>query len=225
MKTKTGDIMLWLWIPVTVILMLISCELFLPPSAIGYIVQENGPLELLQFAVLCMALVYALACLHAAMKDKQKWLSVFYGLAALGCFYIGGEEISWGQQFFKWATPELWLAVNDQQETNLHNTTSWLDQKPRLLIELGVVFGGLVLPLLLRYCGGIIPSWLKTIAPPGRMAVIAGIFLVVKILDKTGDISDFVFFKRGSEIIEIYIYYFILVYLYYMLRRSRKDYL
>lgn len=37
-------------------------------------------------------------------------------------FIIGaGEEISWGQRIFNWQTPEALAAINDQNETNLHN--------------------------------------------------------------------------------------------------------
>ncbi len=43
-------------------------------------------------------------------------------IGALGSLYIAGEEMSWGQHFFHWNTPEYWAEVNRQQETNLHNT-------------------------------------------------------------------------------------------------------
>ncbi len=52
--------------------------------------------------------------------------------------YFAGEEVSWGQHWLGWETPPAIAAVNDQQETNLHNTSSWLDQKPRLALELWV---------------------------------------------------------------------------------------
>src|SRR5690606_32673538 len=152
-------------------------------------------------------------CLKNTDFKTQKLLALWFTLAALGCLYTGGEEVSWGQQFFKWATPESWLAINDQQETNFHNTSSWLDQKPRLILELGVIFGGLVLPLINRKRPGLVPGWLKTIAPPAKFAVIASIVLIVKILDKIADHGGFALFHRPSEIIEIYIYYFILLYL------------
>ncbi len=38
-------------------------------------------------------------------------------------------------------------ALNDQGETNLHNMSSWLDQKPRTLLEIWVVIGGIVIPV------------------------------------------------------------------------------
>jgi hypothetical protein len=212
---------LWLWLPVVFILAMSACELFLAGEIISSIVAENGPLEILQFLILCLAFIFALICLYRTRK--QPLLALWYVLAALGCLYTAGEEISWGQQFFKWATPETWLAVNDQQETNLHNTTSWLDQKPRLILEIGVIAGGLILPLIIKLRASIIPAWLEIIAPPNRLAVTAAIFLTIKIVDKLGDQIGFVFFKRDGEITEIYIYYFILLYLFCMLKRPNPT--
>lgn len=66
-------------------------------------------------------------------------------LVTIGCVYFAGEEISWGQHLLGWQTPEELKAINDQRETNLHNISSWLDQKPRFLLELFVLFGGVIL--------------------------------------------------------------------------------
>ena len=70
-------------------------------------------------------------------------------LLVLGCIYYAGEEISWGQHWFGWGTPENWQDVNDQGETNLHNTSALLDQVPRNLLTLAAVVGGILVPLFL----------------------------------------------------------------------------
>jgi hypothetical protein len=36
-------------------------------------------------------------------------------------FAVAMEEISWGQTYLAWETPERWAAINSQQETTLHN--------------------------------------------------------------------------------------------------------
>jgi len=46
---------------------------------------------------------------------------LFFLLCTIGAFVIAGEEMSWGQWIFHWATPEPLAAVNLQNETNLHN--------------------------------------------------------------------------------------------------------
>ncbi len=64
-----------------------------------------------------------------------------YILAALGLFFIAGEEISWGQHIFGFATPGFVEEVNHQGETNFHNIISfWLFQMLiHRLPELGCV--------------------------------------------------------------------------------------
>ena len=52
--------------------------------------------------------------------------------------------MSWGQHLAGWSTPDAIAELNDQQETNLHNMSSWLDQKPRLALELWIVFSALL---------------------------------------------------------------------------------
>lgn len=65
----------------------------------------------------------------------------------LALVYFAGEEASWGQWYFGWETPESFAEINDQNETNLHNISSWLDMKPRILVELFCFMTAFVLPL------------------------------------------------------------------------------
>ncbi|GAB3376805.1 hypothetical protein [Azotobacter armeniacus] len=89
--------------------------------------------------------------LHAfwAYRDRLPLPILGYWLLAwsLACVYFAGEEVSWGQWYFGWSTPDFLARVNDQGETNLHNMSSWLDQKPRLLVELFLLTGGFLIPL------------------------------------------------------------------------------
>ena len=173
---------------------------------------ENGPVETLQFIIL-LAAFYVSVRLLLDLKFKQPaLLSVWALIAAFGCFYVGGEEVSWGQHFLNWNTPEYWAAINDQNETNLHNTSAWFDQKPRILLEFGIIVGGLLLPLYRRFSKKALPTWLAQIAPPDRLCFIALIVLFVKLADKFGGITEIYIFGRASEVIEFYLFYFILLY-------------
>ena len=67
--------------------------------------------------------------------------------------YFAGEELSWGQHYFGWETPEGWGNVNDQQETNLHNTSALFDQVPRTLLTIAALVGGIIVPLVLLFRG------------------------------------------------------------------------
>ena len=72
---------------------------------------------------------------------------MFFGLFCLGCLYFGGEEASWGQHWMGWDAPDQWAALNNQNETNLHNSNglagSLLDQLPRNLLTLAALISAL----------------------------------------------------------------------------------
>ncbi|MFU8828595.1 MAG: hypothetical protein ACNA8P_04075 [Phycisphaerales bacterium] len=76
-------------------------------------------------------------------KSVQVWLLLW----TLACIYFAGEECSWGQWYLEFDTPEALTGLNDQGEFNLHNISSWLDQKPRTLVELFVIFAGFLIPV------------------------------------------------------------------------------
>ncbi len=82
-------------------------------------------------------------------------------VGALSCLYIAGEEMSWGQHFFHWNTPEYWAEVNRQEETNLHNTYAIFEKTPRSILELSA------LPSAASACRSP-PSSIRGCAPAAR---------------------------------------------------------
>jgi len=76
------------------------------------------------------------------------------GLWVLACVTFAGEEVSWGQWFAGWGTPEFLARVNQQQETNLHNITPWLNHKPHALVEVFIASCGVLLPVWKATHGG-----------------------------------------------------------------------
>lgn len=217
------DILFSYLLPLFLLVLLIIMEALLPSKYYSFFVGENGPLELFQFILIVLAALLSLFSLKLSLEQKRHLLSIFFFIIFTGTIYIGGEEVSWGQHFFNWSTPETWAKLNDQNETNLHNTSSWLDQKPRLILELGVIVGGIIIPTLLRFKISALPKWLIYISPPGRMFVIALCFIIVKFSDKLGDLTSTVIFRRASEMTEMYIYYFILIYLFYFIKSLKKE--
>ena len=109
---------------------------------------ENLTVVLLLWAVICTALVIFRSGNSLDLTGK-----FFLVLYCLGCFYFAGEEASWGQHWFGWETGEYFNAVNDQQETNLHNTSIWLDRIPKAIVSLSIFIGGIVVPLYFRFSG------------------------------------------------------------------------
>lgn len=216
---KTSKIW-WLWLPAAFMVFQIGLETFLPTAILSRLHTENGPHELLQFLAVFSAFGIALATFLSMDRKRQKWFAAWIGLAMACCFYVAGEEISWGQHFMAWTTPEFWSALNDQHETNLHNTSSWLDQKPRLLLEIGVLCGGILLPLLMKYRPALVPARFAVIYPPRELVLIAALALGVKIIAKTSASFGIILFERVSEVEELYLYYFVLLYLVALKKRA-----
>ena len=202
-------------IPLLILMSQLLIEFIVPTSEKAAFNSEGGPTEAVQFIFLMMAIPFAL---YLAFKVQNKWLKLWSALAALCCIYVAGEEISWGQHLFHWGTPENWSAINDQDETNLHNTSTWLDQKPRAIFEIGVLVGGIIIPALRKWMPSKLPEKFREIYPDNIVVFTAACALFVKISLVMADITGFHLFWRGSEVLELYLYYFVFLYLF-----GRKD--
>jgi len=86
--------------------------------------------EWIQFICYIVASVIGVATWRLLKKSGFKKENVLIALFSIACFFIGLEEISYGQWIFKWEAPALFLEINAQSETNLHNIngtiTHWL---------------------------------------------------------------------------------------------------
>lgn len=211
----------WLWIPVVAIVLQIVMELTLDNNLLSRLHSENGPHELIEFALLVVGFCVCVAY-FIKVEVKTKLLNFWFGLAALCCFYVAGEEVSWGQHIWDWATPDYWHGVNDQQETNLHNTSSWFDQKPRLALLISIVFGGLVAPVLKARNILKLPSNLDFLLPSKKLGVIAFLVFIPQLLEKTFEVFDIYIFVRFSEVQELYMFYFVLLYLVMLYQKVQK---
>lgn len=211
--------LLWLWLPLAFMVVQLVIESVLSPQTLSILQSEGGPHEVLEALIIGAAFIVAAATLIRFPVREKPWMAGWIGLAALCCFYVAGEEISWGQHLFHWTTPEFWQGINDQHETNLHNASSWLDQKPRILLEIGVLTGGIVIPLLRHYRPSLLPQRFAAIYPPSYLAVTAGLALAVKVADTLAGVMHITLFERGSEVQELYLFWFVLLYLVSLSRR------
>ncbi len=220
-EVETLSALWWLWLPLAGALALAAYAHFFVAGYETWIAGERGALEFIHIVVPLASLVLALRLLARPEVRRHRLLQLWLGLAAFGCFYVAGEEASWGQHYIQWATPEYWQTVNDQGETNLHNTSSWLDQKPRVLLEIGVVIGGILIPLAALRWPQIRRSRFAIILPPMiclPSALIAEIAAISKVIPNVFASVPLLFY-RASEIQETYFYLFILFYL--IVLRSR----
>jgi hypothetical protein len=149
--TGRSDLPAWLTTAVPVLLMgaFVVTVLIDYDAGDWWVAQEASFFEHGTVAVLLPAV---LAAFWAGARGRfpRPWVRWWIVGWALACLYFAGEEASWGQHYFGWDTPEAIAERNKQDETNLHNMSSWLNMKPRTLVETWIVVGGLVLPIVRR---------------------------------------------------------------------------
>ena len=137
---------LWLWLPVVVALFPYVMRI-VNVETDNIVFGEQGIIENFTFMVLFIAILLGFLTLIGMRAFPFQILRLWMLILVIGCIYFAGEEISWGQHWFGWGTPEAWMGINDQGETNLHNTSALLDQVPRMLLTLAAVIGGIIMPI------------------------------------------------------------------------------
>jgi hypothetical protein len=212
---------LYLWMPLAVAVALSLAWHAAPVFYSAYLVGEVGILEGTHVVIPLISAIYCLRilALREVRRDRLVLLWIFVGL--LGSVYMAGEEASWGQHYAGWLTPETWQAINDQGETNLHNISSWLDQKPRTLLEIGVIVGGILIPLAALARPALRDGRFSIFLPPLVCLPVAVIGEVARFWERlqAHGLWEFTLFYRASEVQELYLSLFILFYL--MVFRSR----
>ena len=219
-----NEIWWWLVLPVATMIGLIAVNKAAPEFYGKWVLPEGyGFLELGQFFIAFTAMILGARLLFRPLVRSRRLLLAFCALATLSCLYIAGEEHSWGQHFFHWQTPEYWSRINRQQETNLHNTLHLFDKKPRLLLELGVLIGGIFIPLAARFRPYIRRMRWSLFFPADALVPTAICAVVFKVSDSLLDafgVRPLV--ARPSEAIEFYLYLFLLFYMIVLTRRIRE---
>lgn len=130
-------------LPVVLTCAVISLFIFPSTEKFGFwLMEENAPVELLTFIIFLISGVYGIYTVRkfkAKITNYTKW---FYLVFAVSLIFISMEEISWGQWFFHFETPEKWAEMNGQQETTLHNLNGMQGHSEILRILFG--FGGII---------------------------------------------------------------------------------
>jgi hypothetical protein len=110
---------------------------------------EKGIVENMTVLFLVIAIGFSISGFFKARKlDLSILVKGWLVLLILGALYFALEEISYGQHMFGWGTGEAWKDLNDQDETNLHNTHAIFDQIPRAMLMIGILVGGVILPVI-----------------------------------------------------------------------------
>jgi hypothetical protein len=188
--------------------------------------EDAGILEFLHAAVPLATAAIAARLLFMEQLRRDPLIALWLLLLVLGGVYLGGEEASWGQHYFGWTTPESWAEINRQRETNLHNTSFWLDRFPRVVCTVAIIIGGWLLPFVkLRY-SKLIPERLDFIVPPLALCVLTGVLVAGEIFgitkEYTDALDDMMRFRSG-EMQENFIVSFIFFYAIFLRTRAFRT--
>lgn len=186
--------------------------------------EKTGLFEFIHAAFPLIAAAIGLTLLFNPRVRADRFLFFWVLAMVLGCTYLGGEEASWGQHYFEWSSPAIFDAINDQQETNLHNISSWFDQKPRAIVMFGMIVGGLLCPWLILKRPGTLPRRFDIIYPPLATVVLATIILLLQFY---GEVRKDLFPQawngfRDGEWLETFMSFFLLYYAIFLRRRVKS---
>jgi hypothetical protein len=214
----------WLGFPLVLALFVLGTYNFAESWYMQYVLPEgHGILEVSGFLIPLLAFFIGCWLLFLPFVQARPLVFAVALIGTLSALYIAGEEISWGQHFFHWNTPEYWAEINRQQETNLHNTYAIFEKTPRSILEGAIFIGGLLVPIAalfwpwLRACRASLFLPAAALVPTALGALI---FKVVDRFQQAGHMTGLIF--RPSETIENYLYFFILGYLIVYARRINE---
>ena len=221
-ETATLSKFWYLWAPLlTVVATLFIAWIDRPFFKKWFESEQTGLFEFLHFLLPVITALIAIRCLFHPFVRKNKFLIFWFAIMAIGGIYLGGEEASWGQHYAGWTTPEFWVGVNDQQETNLHNTSFLLDQYPRAILKVGMVIGAIFTPWFLLNKPHLPMRQFDFVYPPLAMVPLTLFVLITEVYNKLqGEVSFKIFsLLRGGELQETFISWWLVYYAFCLLWR------
>jgi hypothetical protein len=136
------------WIFPTICVASVFVTIAISPEAIdAWVVSPHGFLENSPSAFLIIGICFCVSMLRKdhVWDDKtlRFWLFAFIAASV----YFGGEDENWSEYWFNWDTPQYFLENNKEQETNIHNMSTWFNQKPRLAMDIWALVACMLVPL------------------------------------------------------------------------------
>ena len=144
--------------------------------AMKLMMRENQPVELLTFGIFLLGGILGLLLAKKAKSNNERFFVYgFYILFSFALLFVAMEEISWGQLFFKFPTPEALRAINIQKEFTLHNIRGLQGEAE---IFRGIFGLGGILGIILSF-----QSSFKKICPPRILLLWFLIITIFAVLD------------------------------------------
>lgn len=191
-------------------------------SVFLWLTAEDSVVEWLQFGAI-VGIAFSFAVLALRTRRRYPWFAALAAVIALGALFVAGEEISWGQRIFGWATPAELEEVNRQGESNIHNILSV--QRAFGLAELLAAAYGLTAPIAIAILARRheLPGWRYLVVPPLFLASAFAIAFAYRAARLTllADAGRSV--NRLGEVAELLLYAAILVFAVLALRRSGTE--
>lgn len=182
----------WLWLPLLMFSTIVICGMTNYQAYDHYFNGELGIIELATPLVLFPAIIFGIVIFSDNKKVLDKNIKYCVLIITLACVYMAGEELSWGQHLWGWETPQWLMGANDQRETNLHNISSWFDQKPRLLLEIFVLVCGIFMPLYRMITGNDFQTydWRYWLLPTETCLPVSILIILSKVPERIKEIFD-----------------------------------
>ncbi|BBK40333.1 hypothetical protein STVA_03530 [Allostella vacuolata] len=220
-------------VPVAMLLALLLAGAAAAPVPGAYallIASEQGVVENATALLALAGLVPALGLIRDRRSLPSRWIVPWIACFMLGLLFIAGEEISWGQQWFRWDTPEWIGAVNTQNETNLHNYAQWTEDLPKTVLSLAILLTGILWPIWVAAggpSGWIARSSLHWIWPSAALWPSAVIAFGLRIAERVvanlpGADSGAPLFRSLREGLELFLILFVVAYLVDLRARYRR---
>lgn len=156
----------------------LACFVSVPGSAgVCALYAKEGVIDLghaLGF-LLAAGLLWLAAWRHVCNRQELSdagSIALGAALAGAAAFVVGMEEISWGQTYLAWQSPDFFMTYNDQQETNAHNFLNGYLTPIYYLMGAAILLGTVAAFVLDDLLGERWP-WLRTLCPPRPLLWVA----------------------------------------------------
>jgi hypothetical protein len=194
-----------------------------------YIVSPFGFVENVPTIFLLIAIFYVIKIIRLPQINQRGALKYWLFVYMMACIYFAGEDQNWFQYWLGIEPPEYFLEHNKEHETNLHNMSTWFNQKPRILIELWAWVACILVPLGWNWPRKVTVKFVPDALWPDRRIVAAaaltmGIGILSRINDNSGGSIESHFpGVRLSELQEIFYAYLMVLYAAFMFYRLNSE--